>query len=67
MIAVLSWLMVSNIPMLAMKFKNFSVKSNLPKFILLIIALLAAIFLHWVAVPVVFVAYIILSLVFKNQ
>ena len=66
-IAVLSWLMVSNIPMLAMKFKNFSVKSNLPKFILLIIALLAAIFLHWVAVPVVFVAYIILSLVFKNQ
>lgn len=66
-IAVLSWLMISNIPMMAMKFKNLSVKSNLPKFILLIIAVPAAVFLHWIAVPVVFIAYIILSLVFKNQ
>ena len=65
-IAVLSWLMVSNIPDAGHEIQKFLRKSNLPKFItLLIIALLAAIFLHWVAVPVVFVAYIILSLVFK--
>lgn len=64
---VLSWLMVSNIPMMAMKFRNFSVKSNLPKIILLLAAIVAAIFLHWVAVPVTFIAYIILSLTFKNS
>lgn len=64
---VLSWLMVSNIPMMAMKFKNFSVKSNLPKLILLIIAVIAAIFLHWIAVPVIFIAYILLSLIYKNS
>jgi CDP-diacylglycerol--serine O-phosphatidyltransferase len=64
---LLSWLMVSNIPMMAMKFKNFSVKSNLPKLILLIIAVIAVIFLHWIAVPVIFIAYILLSLIYKNS
>jgi len=64
---VLSWLMVSNIPMMAMKFKNFSVKSNLPKLILLIIAVIASVFLPWIAVPVIFIAYILLSLIYKNS
>jgi len=64
---LLSWLMVSNIPMMAMKFKNFSVKSNLPKLILLIIGVIAVIFLHWIAVPVIFIAYILLSLIYKNS
>ena len=64
---VLSWLMVSNIPMMAMKFRNFSVKSNMPKLILLLVAVVAAIFLHWLAVPVTFISYIILSFIFKNS
>ena len=63
---VLSWLMVSNIPMMAMKFKNFSVKSNLPKLILLIIAVIAAVFLHWIAVPVIFISYILLFFIYKK-
>jgi CDP-diacylglycerol--serine O-phosphatidyltransferase len=66
-IAVLSYLMVSNLPLMALKFKNFSVKSNLPKLILLVAAIIAAIFLKWLAVPVVFILYIILSLAFKNK
>jgi CDP-diacylglycerol--serine O-phosphatidyltransferase len=66
-IAVLSYLMVSNLPLMALKFKNFSVKSNLPKLILLVSAIIAAIFLKWLAVPVVFILYIILSLAFKNK
>jgi CDP-diacylglycerol---serine O-phosphatidyltransferase len=64
---VLSWLMVSNLPLIALKFKDFSVKNNLPKFILLAIGILAAIFLKWLAVPIIFIAYIILSLAFKNK
>jgi CDP-diacylglycerol--serine O-phosphatidyltransferase len=66
-IIVVSYLMVSNLPLMALKFKNFSVKSNLPKLILLLAAIIAAILLKWLAVPVVFILYIILSLAFKNK
>jgi CDP-diacylglycerol--serine O-phosphatidyltransferase len=66
-ILLLSWLMVSTLPMMALKFKDFSVKNNLPKVILFVIALVAAVFLKWLAVPVVFIAYIILSLAYKNK
>ena len=63
----LSWLMVSNVPMMAMKFKNLSLKNNLPKFILLVFSLIAVFVLHWLSVPAIFIAYIILSLAFKNK
>jgi CDP-diacylglycerol---serine O-phosphatidyltransferase len=64
---VLSWLMVSRLPMIALKFKNFSVKTDMPKLILLGIGILSALFLKWLAVPIIFIAYIILSLAFKNK
>lgn len=67
MIAVLSYLMVSTIPLMAMKFKNLSIKDNLPKLVLVLAGILAAIFLKWLAVPVVFILYIVLSLAFKNR
>lgn len=66
-IIVLSWLMVSNLPLLGMKFKDFSVKNNLPKYLLLGIGIVAAIFLKWLAVPLVLLAYVIVSLIFKNK
>ncbi|MBK7883982.1 MAG: CDP-diacylglycerol--serine O-phosphatidyltransferase [Chitinophagaceae bacterium] len=61
-----SWLMVSRLPIMALKFKNLSVKNNIPKIILLLITIVAAIFLQWLAVPVVFIVYIILSLFYKQ-
>lgn len=67
LILALSWLMISKVPMMALKFKNLSVKSNFPRFILVAVSIIAALFLHWIAVPVVFVCYIILSLVYKNK
>jgi CDP-diacylglycerol---serine O-phosphatidyltransferase len=66
-IILLSWLMVSKLPLMALKFKDFTVKNNLPKLILAGIAIVAAIFLQWLAVPVVFVGYIILSLLYKQK
>ena len=66
-IVVISWLMISRLPLMALKFKDLSVKNNLPKYILVAFSVLAAIFLHWLAVPVIFIAYIILSLAFKNK
>lgn len=66
-IVIISWLMVSTLPLMALKFKDFTIKNNLPKIILLVTAILAAIIFHWLAVPVVFIVYIILSLLFKQQ
>jgi CDP-diacylglycerol--serine O-phosphatidyltransferase len=67
LILFISYLMVSNLPLMAMKFKDFSLKNNLSKIILLIVAVLAGIFFKWLAVPVVFIFYILLSLAFKNK
>lgn len=67
MIILLSWLMVSTLPLMALKFKDFSIKNNLPKFILLIVAVVAGIFLKWLAVPVVFLLYVIISLVVAKK
>jgi CDP-diacylglycerol--serine O-phosphatidyltransferase len=67
LIIILSWLMVSNLPLIALKFKDNTVKNNLPKLILAAIAIVSVILLHWLAVPVIFIAYIILSLLYKNK
>lgn len=60
-----SWLMVSTLPMMALKFKDFTIQNNLPKYLLAIIAIAAFVFLTWLAVPVIIVAYVVLSLLFK--
>lgn len=66
-IAMVSWLMISTLPLMALKFKDYSVKNNMPKIILVLVAVVAALFLQWLAVPIVFIVYIILSLLFKQQ
>lgn len=64
-VVILSILMVSQIPMISLKFKSAAISDNMDKLILVIIAVVSAIFLQWAAVPVVFIAYVILSLIFK--
>jgi len=66
-ILLVSWLMTSSLPIMALKFKDYSVKGNLPKLILLVLAIVAAIFLRWLAVPVVFIFYIIVSLASETK
>jgi CDP-diacylglycerol---serine O-phosphatidyltransferase len=66
-IAGLSWLMVSTLPLMAMKFKDYSVKNNLPRYLLLAIAVVAILLLKWLAVPAIVLAYVIISLLFKNK
>jgi len=66
-IIVLAWLMVSNLPLMALKFTDYTVKTNLPKLILLALAIVSAVFLKWLAVPVVFIFYIIVSLVSEKR
>ena len=66
-IFIVSYLMVSRLPMKALKFKNPSLQSFLPFIIIGIIAIISAIFLKWMAVPITFAAYTIVSLVFKQD
>ncbi|HTS45652.1 MAG TPA: CDP-alcohol phosphatidyltransferase family protein [Puia sp.] len=66
-IILISYLMVSRLPFIAFKFGSSSMKNNLPGIILLVTALIAAIFFKWLAVPLVFIFYIVLSLAFKNR
>lgn len=67
LIILLSWLMVCSLPMMAMKFKDYSIKNNISKIILLAVAIVTALIFDWLAVPMVFIVYIILSLLFKQQ
>lgn len=67
LIFLLSWLMVSSLPLMALKFKDYSIKNNIPKIILAIVAIAAFVFLKWLAIPVAVLAYVLLSLFFKNK
>lgn len=66
-VILLSFLMVSNLPLMSFKFKDFSLKNNLPKYLVVVIGVVAAIFLQWIAVPILLVSYVIVSLIFKNK
>lgn len=66
-IVAVSFLMVSNLPMLALKFRDFSISKNLPKYLLAAIAIISVLLLKWAAVPVILIAYVLVSLLFKNK
>jgi CDP-diacylglycerol--serine O-phosphatidyltransferase len=66
-ILLLSYGMVSNLPLLSLKFKSSGGKDNLPKYILVAIAIVAAVTVKWIAVPVILLAYVLVSLIFKNK
>jgi CDP-diacylglycerol--serine O-phosphatidyltransferase len=60
-----SYLMVSSLPMMAFKFDQITFKKLLPLLILVAIGLISAICFGWIAVPIVFIAYVVLSLSLK--
>jgi CDP-diacylglycerol--serine O-phosphatidyltransferase len=64
---IMPWLMISKLPLMNLKFKQFSFKENKPRYLLLIISAVLIIFLGWLSVIGIFITYILLSLVFKNQ
>jgi CDP-diacylglycerol---serine O-phosphatidyltransferase len=66
-ILVVSALMVSTLPLINIKFKNFDLKQNWPKFAIILSGLVCAVLFQWLAVPVVFLLYIILSLLTQNK
>jgi CDP-diacylglycerol--serine O-phosphatidyltransferase len=65
-IILLSYLMVSKLPMPALKFTNISIKKILPFMIIAFVAIVSSIFIQWLAVPVSFIVYVLLSLLHKQ-
>jgi len=64
-IFLISYLMVCTLPMKALKFSGLSFKVLLPFIIIAIVAVVAAILVGWLAVPLAFLTYVIVSLIFK--
>jgi CDP-diacylglycerol--serine O-phosphatidyltransferase len=67
LIASLSFLMVSNLPMMSLKIKNLKFNDNIQLYLLLLISVPLIILFSWASVALIFVSYIILSLIFRNK
>lgn len=63
----MSLMLVSEIPLIALKFQNFKFTDNKPQFILVLFAVIGFVFLTFAAIPLVILAYILLSLIFKPK
>jgi CDP-diacylglycerol---serine O-phosphatidyltransferase len=67
LIFILSFLLVSEIPMISLKFKNLSFRDNKSKYILLLSSAFLLIFFTISAIPIIFVLYLIISLIDNSQ
>jgi CDP-diacylglycerol---serine O-phosphatidyltransferase len=64
---VFSLLLVSELPLFSLKFKNLSWKENDYKYYLIILAVVLLIFLRFLAIPAVIVLYILFSLIYRKR
>ncbi len=61
----MSLLLVTEIPLISLKFRNLKFIDNKPQYILLIFALIAFTLLTFTAIPLIILAYILISSLFK--
>ena len=61
-----SYLLNANLPLFALKFKDYSFKNNAVKYIFLAISVLLIAILKVIAVPIIILLYILLSLITKR-
>lgn len=62
-----SWLLISPIRMVAMKFKSLKLKDNYPKLILLIGSVIILATMNFSGIPMIIIYYILISLIFQKQ
>lgn len=65
-VLLLGFLMVCNRRFIAIKFKDFSLKNNGLKYLLIGVSVLCLVFLQWLAVPLVFLLYLVFSFFSKE-
>lgn len=71
-ILVISYLMLSKLRLMALKFKDFSLANNKGRFLLVVLSAVVVVALAvmdkiWLAWPVILVLYVLLSLVYREQ
>ena len=62
-VAIFSWLMISEVPFFSFKIKNLKFKDNILRYFVVIFAIIALVILKLVALPFIFVFYILLSVI----
>ncbi len=65
--AVCSWLLISPIKMMALKFKSMKLSDNYPKLVLLIGSIILISILGLVGIPLSIIYYIMVSIIFQKQ
>jgi CDP-diacylglycerol--serine O-phosphatidyltransferase len=60
---IMSYLMISEIPLFALKFKNFSWANNKVKYLFLILSVILLVTIQFVAIPLIIFLYIIMSII----
>lgn len=63
MVAVFSWLMISEVPFFSFKIKNLKFNDNVLRYFVVIFAVIAVIIMKLAALPFVFLFYILLSVI----
>ncbi len=63
LVVIFSWLMISEIPFFSFKIKNLKFKDNVLRYFVALFAIVALITLKWVALPFIFLFYIVISLI----
>lgn len=66
-IALLSYLMLSNKRFMAIKFSDYTFKNNTLKYVFLAASAISIIFFQWLAIPFIFVLYLIFSFLNKEK
>ena len=64
---LLTYLMNAELPLFSLKFKEYSVKNNIVKYLFLVISLLMIIFLQYISIPLIIILYVLLSVVSNFQ
>lgn len=64
---IFSFLLVAELPLLALKFKGFNFKKNVFRYLLIVFSLLSTIIFRYLAIPIIIGIYISLSLIESMQ
>ncbi|MEY8759872.1 CDP-alcohol phosphatidyltransferase family protein [Chryseobacterium tongliaoense] len=64
---ICSWLLISPVKMIAMKFKSMKLQDNYPKLALLIGSILILIIFRTVGIPIVIIYYMVISIIFQKK
>lgn len=62
---ILTWLMVSSLPMFSLKFKSYGWKGNEPRYFLAICLVILLFVFQFMAIPLLIILYILISLIYR--